>query len=180
MTIEERLERLEGELGRARRFNRWLLAAVVLTAGVWLLAAFFQGEQARAQTTKPGSDSSGVIRAKAFVVEDEKGKARAQLDATKDGAGLSLYDEKGKPRAQLDATKDGAWLSLYDEKGKPRAQLTTTKDGAGLYLYDGSGNNRAILGVAGTKGRDGTTVKHPESAITLFNPDGTVVWQSPR
>lgn len=64
--------------------------------------------------------------------------------------------------------------------GKPRAQLDATKDGAGLYLYDGSGNNRAILGVAGTKGRDGTTVKHPESAITLFNPDGTVVWQSPR
>ena len=158
MTTEERLGRLERELGRSRRLNLWLLVAMGLAAGAWILAVTFRGEQVWAQTTKPGSDSSGVIRAKAFVVEDEK----------------------GKPRAQLDATKDGAGLSLYDEKGKPRAQLTTTKDGAGLYLYDGSGNNRAILGVAGTKGRDGTTVKHPESAITLFNPDGTVVWQSPR
>ena len=39
MTIDERIENLEKGLASARRFNRWLLAAVGLALGAWILAA---------------------------------------------------------------------------------------------------------------------------------------------
>ena len=202
MTTDERLERLERALGRSRRFNLWLLAAMGLAAGAWLLAGAFHGEQAWAQTTKPENDSSGVIRAKGFVVEDENGKTRAMLDMNKDVPRLRLFDEKGKPLVSLDASKDGAGLFLADENGKLRAGLIANKDGPmlkladqngtlrvlldaskgrpGLSLADKNGKTRAELGVSGTESRDGTIVQHPEFTLTLFDPEGKVIWQSPR
>ena len=38
MTTDERIENLEKGLASARRFNRWLLAAVGLALGIWILA----------------------------------------------------------------------------------------------------------------------------------------------
>jgi hypothetical protein len=38
MTIEERLEKLERELGCAKRRNHWLLVAVGLVLGIGLVA----------------------------------------------------------------------------------------------------------------------------------------------
>ena len=39
MTTEERLERVERELARAKRRNRWLLVAVGLAGGMFALAS---------------------------------------------------------------------------------------------------------------------------------------------
>lgn len=41
-----------------------------------------------------------IIRANAFVLQDENGKARAELRMDKDKPGLFLYDENGKVKWQ--------------------------------------------------------------------------------
>ena len=109
MTTDERLDKLEKELARAKRRNRRLLAVVGLVVGafalVWIVA-------------RAGCNAQSVIRANAFVLQDENGKARAELRMDKDGPGLSLFDAAGKTRAGLTVVKDAPMLSLYDENGK--------------------------------------------------------------
>ena len=41
MTTDQRIENLEKGLASARSLNRWLLAAVGLALGVWILAGTF-------------------------------------------------------------------------------------------------------------------------------------------
>lgn len=117
MTIEERLENVERELGCQKRRNRWLLGAILLVAGGLIAPKVFE-------TT--------AIRARAQGVGTAK-EVRAGLVVTKVGPGLSLWDEKGKPRAQLVASNDGPSLSLFDENGNERFRAgkakTVTPDG---------------------------------------------------
>jgi hypothetical protein len=80
-----------------------------------------------------------VIRANAFIVEDENGRICTSLTTTKDGPALWLYDENGKPRASLRALKDGPTLGLFDKNGKPRAGLSATKGKPWLELYSPAG-----------------------------------------
>ena len=133
MTTEERLEKLERELARANRHNRWLLAGVVLAIVGLSLAWTWTKTTAIAQAQGLGTTTK-VIRANEFILEDENHKPRASLGATKDGAKLSLYDKNGKGGVMLGATKDGANLSLYDENRKARGMLSVNKGGAGLRL----------------------------------------------
>jgi hypothetical protein len=126
MTTDERMENLEKGLASARRFNRWLLAAVGLALAVWILAGIFGPTTAGAQTAGAAVNE---VRAKRFVLVDDAGKQRALLDVGGDSilekafnaASLCLYDAEGKPRAVLSASSvSGPDLSLRDESGKPR------------------------------------------------------------
>jgi len=121
ITIEERLEKLELELAEAKQtINRMI-------------------EEKDAK-----EDGKKVIRANAFVVEDDQGNERVMLLGGGWGTGLFLLDEKGNIRASLSDL--GLWL--HDEKGNRRAILVVDKDiGPGLWLYDEKGNQRARLGV---------------------------------
>ena len=76
MTTEERLETLERELARGRWVNRGLVGALGLVVGVWVLAWAFAPGTARAQGANAAPK---VIRAYAFVVEDEDGPLRRRL-----------------------------------------------------------------------------------------------------
>jgi len=117
MTTEERLEKLERELTRANRCNRWLLAGVVLAAG--LLALAWTWTQSTAVAQAQGAETAPkVIRANKLVIEDEKGKIRVILSVNKDGASLALDDENGKTRASLNVYKDRPSLTLSDADGK--------------------------------------------------------------
>ena len=91
MTTEERLAKVERELGRVKRRSRWLLVALALglaaLALVWALAE--------------------EVRAKRFVLVDEEGRERAALEMNADRPMLSLCDEKGQPRVALGVTADG-------------------------------------------------------------------------
>jgi hypothetical protein len=123
MTIEERLEVLERELGRAKHRNRWLLAAVGVAVAVLTLAWTWNKNTpaAQAQVAPPGAPGK-VIRANEFILEDADGKTRAILSVGEAGPGLLLIDEKGKPRAMLNVNKDGPRLILYDANGKAISQ----------------------------------------------------------
>ncbi len=113
MTIEDRLEKLEKELSRAKGRNRWLLVSLCL--GIGLLAGVCWSGAA---STQPARAALKVVRANEFILEDENGKNRAQLGVDKNGSVLSLYGENGKKRAELGVVKAGAGLVLADEKGK--------------------------------------------------------------
>jgi len=162
MTAEERLERLEVELGRARRWNRWLLLLVGLAVGACLVVSGLVGREAQAQAAQQ------EVRAQRFVLVDDNGKVRAKLETSPDGPALWLYDEKGKPRVVLTALKEGSVLNLYDEKGEPRAGLGLTEGRPGLSLYDETGKTRAALDLT----EDGPS-------LHLWDKDGKVLWQAP-
>lgn len=166
MTTEQRLEKLERELSRATRCNSWLLAALAVFLGVWVIGESFGPETARAQ---PTATAFKEVRANRIVVVDkegkgrivlglmskfgptlgvldEKGRTRVLLGTKKTGPTLCMYDEKGRQRAILGGAGNGAVLSLFD-KGKPRAGLMGGEEGMGLTLFDEAGEFRAGLGV---------------------------------
>jgi len=162
MTTDERIENLEKGLASARRFNRWLLAAVGLALGVWILAGTFGPTMAAAPAS---GGAAKEVRANRFVVEDANGKVRAELNVSKDGSVLGLRDENGKPRIVLGVVaglKDEPMLCLSDENGKPRAALSVTKDGPVLSLFD-SENEKPLVTLQGTK----------VVALTLRDENGT-------
>ena len=143
MTIEERLENMEQELGRVKRRNRWLLGAILLLAGGLVVPAVFEVTAFRARAQ--GSGTAKLIRANTFILEDENGKVRGMLAVDHLGSGLTLYDEKGMPRTWLAVGKEGPDLNMNDENGNPRASLNVGKDGPMLNLNDENGKTRAWL-----------------------------------
>jgi hypothetical protein len=96
MTIEERMENMEREMGRVKRRNRWLVGAILLVAGGLIAPGVFETTAVRAQLQKP--ETAKEVRARSFILEDEKGKTRAELGVTKDSPSLSLYDENVKKK----------------------------------------------------------------------------------
>ena len=146
MTIEERLENMERELGRIKRRNRWLLGAILLLVGGLVAAGAFKTMIAPAQTQ--GAGTAKEIRARSIYVEDEKGDTRAALFVNENGPILRLSGENGYTRAVLGVFKDGPFLWLSDENGKHRVILHVNKDGlVGLGLYDENGKARVKLTV---------------------------------
>jgi len=94
MTTEERLEKLECELARAKRHNRVLLAAAGVGLGVWIAAGTFGPAMAGAPG---GAAAIKEVRASRFVVVDKNGKDRAWLSVDSEGTALFFVDENGMP-----------------------------------------------------------------------------------
>ena len=176
MTLEERLEHLEKELSRANRRNRRLLLAVALCGGIVVVAWIFGPQMLLAQNP---ANAPKEVHANRFVLEDEKGKPRAELSMINGGPGLILSDEKGNTRVGLSVPKNEPRLELSDEKGKTRAVLELDTDGSRLNLSDEKGTERATLGVSMTKTPDGKHTTNHESSLLLYGPDGKVRWQTP-
>lgn len=146
MTIEERMENMERELGRQKRRNRWLLGAMLLVVGGLVAAGVFRTMVTPAQAQVAGKE----IRANRILLEDENGKVRVDLSVVKDISNLSLMDENGKERVALHVTKGTPALWLMDENGKTRITLSVDKVGPGLFLYHE--NDKASVGMAAFKG----------------------------
>ena len=167
MTTDERLERLERELTRTKRHNRWLLAiggTVVLTL---VLARVFSGGLNTAQAQGKGSEKK-VIIADQFVLKDERGKVRALLGMIEGWPALILSDEKSQMRAALSVKKDAPMLTLYDEKGKVCATLAVGKDGGTSLGLDENGKLRASMSVFNNR-----------PMLALFDEKGIVMWSAP-
>jgi len=176
MTIEERFGKMERELERQKRRNRWLPGVVLVLVGGFIAPALFKTTPLQAREQVPGAVKE--IRAKSIVLDDENGKTRAMLRVGKDGPSLELFDENRKPRATLFVSKTGPALGLSDENGKTRVLLAMVKDGGsslmmcdensvgrvslfmgkdgypGLDLFDENFNPRAMLAV----GKDGPSL----------------------
>jgi len=144
MTIKERLENVERELGRQKRRNRRLLGAIVLVAGGLIVPLVFETTAFRARAQVAGTAKE--IRARSLVIEDENGNGRAELCVDQNGSRLRLCDEKGFARAALGvANKDGPILTLFDQNGKLCVGLSALSDGPELTMYDEKGERRALL-----------------------------------
>jgi hypothetical protein len=198
MTTEERLEKLEGELGRQKRRNRLLLWSVLGLAGILIIPLFFETTAFRARAQSAGVAKE--IHAKSFILEDENGNMRAELTMGVSGSGLTLYNENGLPliilaankglpslslsdeklrlRALLVAGNQGGNLQLLDENQHSRILLGVLKRGPSLLLYDEKGNERFKAGMAETVSPEGKTITYPESSLILFGPDGRVIWSA--
>ncbi len=181
------------------RFDTYSKAVLTVIAVclVWLCLERTQIiPQADAQV-KPGDADKvhDVVKARSFIVVDEKGRQRAVLSATKYASVFMLADEKGqtrfglvsselgavftiydekRQRVALKVTKDGPSLELNDEQGHPRSSLVVTKDGPMFALADEKGNRRAAIGAI-----DLCESKTAESSILLFDKDEKVLWQAP-
>jgi hypothetical protein len=137
MTVEERMEKLE-------RWNRWLLAMVIGASGIAVLAGMLAAVSIALAVPR------GVlaqVRARSFVLVDENGKPRAELDANNWGVWLSLDNENGETRISLSVDKDASLLGLYGAIGKGRASVCVDKDGPALGLFDE--NDKPIFAAGG-------------------------------
>ena len=161
MSLENRIAKLEAQLDREKRRNRWLPGITVLAC----LLAFGLFETTATRLTAQGKGYEDEIRAKKFVVVDNNGKPRAVLSDLNDGTGLTLSDKSGKPRVVLSVFNDGTGLTLFDKNGKGRAGLSIFNDEPGLTMADKSGKGRARLGLH----RD-------EPEIVFFDNNGKTTW----
>jgi len=135
MTVEDRLEELEKGLGQARPRAPRVLA--VMGIGIGLLAtalAILDIGAARKE-----------VRAKAFLLEGERGEVRARLAMTEYGPMFFLYDDHGDFRAVLGVNKDNEpGLRLLDDQGRTRAGLAVRKEGPVLVFFDGQSNKGRV------------------------------------
>jgi hypothetical protein len=115
MNTEDRLAKLEHELGVLHRRNQRLQYGLGLVVVGLCVAWFYTATLRTAQAQVP---EPKVVRATEFILEDINGDMRAALAVTKDGPGLGFYDASGTTRIALAVTKDHPGLGLYDAKGK--------------------------------------------------------------
>jgi hypothetical protein len=166
MTTEERLEKVERELARAKQRSRWLLTALGLGLGtlmlVWTSAASVP--LAEAQATGFGR----TVRAERFELVDGQGTIRATLSLIAEQPLLGLADENGKPHTVLGMTKEGSMLTLGDATSKPRFLVRVTKEGPTLILHDENGKPRTMLGAL----KDGPL-------LGFLDENGKPLWRAP-
>ena len=141
----QRIEELEREYRRLRRFTTTLLIGVAILLG---LAVAFAVVSAR--HGMPGT-VSGVITARQYVLRGEDGTIRGVWGTQEDGSlRFVLQDQSGRARTKLDLLADGAsGLSFSDSAGRPRAVFAFLPDEtASLVLADVTGKTRSVLGIS--------------------------------
>ena len=138
MTIEERLEKVEIELKRARRYSRILLAVVLLaSAGMTVAVAMTSGKNVIHEN---------VIKANGFILVDEKANERAKLGIGFGGPELMFLDPNGEEGSFFAFNEFFSGLYLRDKNGKTRASMRVSDEGPRFELLDENFNCRAVLG----------------------------------
>jgi len=164
MTTDERIEELERGLASARRFNRWLLAAVGVALGLSVLAGALGPTTAGAQAGgvgAPADVAADAARERAGMdtgTVTPEGKyigPRVRTPEERAAAGEYVHPEvlhryrleQAKKQAELATVNEvrARRFVLVDEAGKTRAALQMVPTGAGLDLYDAAGKRRAAL-----------------------------------
>jgi hypothetical protein len=188
MTLEQRLEKLE----RENRWTRRIGAVAVAAAAVLLLVG--QGRQTEGWHLVAKSvtinDAAGRPRIRLgqergppqLVFLDASGRPHITLGETSTGP-LLRFRDKNEVRVVLSADYDGsASLLLTDAAGKSRCGLGTDPDGSpSVEIRDEDGDLRAVLGESDSVDKvTGRQIKTAESALTLFDTEGNIVWQVAR
>ena len=164
MSIEERIKKLERELGKQKRRNKGLLAAVTLLVFAMVFGFFLMGPPGGAQ-----AESDGQVVAREIILVDDEGNARLRLGASQDQPGLALLGRDGSPLAVFAAHGDGSFLVLNNSMGKTRFILSVDSDGAGLNIFDDSDLVRAAMAHMN---------ENPVPDLNLYDKDGEIIWSA--
>lgn len=186
-----------GRLERESRFWRMVSVFLVLSFGSVLLLGAGKSEE---------MGVPGELRARQFVLVDERGTVVGRLGPLHNGAmGLGFYEMGKKSRVLLSVDQEGGsslsligkdgqgslllkadgtgatGLRLLDKQWKTRAALATWPDGSPfVQLTDREGKDRALLGYAEVVvDGAGELIKRSESSLVLLNGDRAILWRAP-
>jgi hypothetical protein len=142
--IVHRLEDLERDNRRLRRYTTTMLVGIAMLLGLSVVLLYFYGG--------PGLPGSAqIVSGRQFVLRDASGKVRGVWGTAKDGSvRLALSDAQGNQRVRLSLLEDGsAGLAFADTADRKLAVLGLLPDNTTtLALTDAVGVPRAVLGVA--------------------------------
>lgn len=164
MNIDERLRQLELELGKQKRHNKSLLAAVAVLSAAMIFTVVLMGPLGGAQAQ---NDSQLVARE--ILLVDEDGDARVRLGASQDQPGLALMGKDGKAKAILAAYGDGSFLVLNNAGGKTRLLMSVDSDGSGINVFDDNDVVRAAMAYMN---------QDPVPDLTLYDGNRELIWSA--
>jgi len=167
IVLIERMEHIERENRRLRRFGTIMLVGMAVMLGITLAVFLYSGSF--------GAGTPQNIAARQFTIRDAKGTSRGTWGIAEDGTvRFLLSDLSGRPRVRLSLLPEGsAGLSfadstdhklvvlgalpdqstsfvMSDRQGVPRAVLGMSANGsANLVFADREGATKAGLGVDG-------------------------------
>jgi len=162
MTADQRFERLEQQLARAKWFNRCLTFCIVLVLGGWFLWKSFGPQTAWAQS------GPRIVRANSFVLEDANGLCCGELRAGEPGPVLILFADNGSPSVVLSVTKQEPSLMLVDKNGKGSTSLSVRQGRPALALHDEKGKARA-----------GLSLDKNMTSLWMFDQNSKLIWSAP-
>jgi hypothetical protein len=140
-----RLEALERENRRLRRYSAYAFVGLAILLGLIVALVWVSGRQGA-----PGTVADQVA-ARQFVLRDKSGAIRGGWGIAEDGAvRLVLQDAAGRQRVKVSLLHDGtAGLSFADTAGRPRAVFAFLPDQTGsLAFADDAGKTRSVLGIS--------------------------------
>jgi hypothetical protein len=142
--IVHRLEDLERDNRRLRRYGITMLVVLAAFLGVGASLLYFSGAYGL-----PGSPQ--MVSARQFQLRDARGTIRGTWGTAEDGSvRLVLRDDRGRQRIRLSLLEDGsAGLTFADTADRKLAVLGLLPDHTTtLALTDPAGVPRVVLGVA--------------------------------
>jgi hypothetical protein len=140
-----RLEALERENRRLRRYSAYAFVGLAILLGLIVAMVWVSGRQGA-----PGTVADQVA-ARQFVLRDKTGAIRGAWGLGEDGAvRLVLQDPGGRPRVKVSLLQDGtAGVSFADSGGRPRAVFALLPDQTGSVAFaDDGGKTRSVLGIS--------------------------------
>jgi len=171
------LELISQRLATVERRFRWM-TRIVITIGVTVTAAALMAQAP--QPVRPGVVlPNGTLRTTETPPPPLPG-----VEAEVRARHFVLVDERGRERASLVADNAGSvFLVMFDAAGKTRANLSVSNEGPSLVLYDATARQRGIFGsttlVGSHVAESGIAEKAPASSIVLFDKSGKLLWRQP-
>jgi hypothetical protein len=165
IVLIERMEHIERENRRLRRFGTTMLVGIAIVLGITLAVFIYSGSfgvgvpeniAARQFTIRDAKGTSrgtwgiaeeGTVR---FILSDQRGRPRVRVSLFPDGSsGISLADSADRKLVVLGALPDQSTsFVMSDHAGVPRAVLGMSPNGsANLVFADRDGGTKAGLGV---------------------------------
>ena len=140
-----RLEALERENRRLRRYSTFAFVGLAVLLGLIVAIVWTSGRQGA-----PGTVADQVT-ARRFVLRDQTGAIRGAWGLGEDGAvRLLLQDAAGHQRVKLTLLRDGtSGLSFADSGGRARVVVGLLSDQtASVAFADDAGMTRSVLGIS--------------------------------
>lgn len=143
----ERMDRLERENRRLKRFGNVMFVGVAVVVGLVAAVFWYTGRFGVAGAVPEN------ITARQFTLRSSDGSARGTWGVAEDGTvRLLLNDAKGKARVRLSLLADGSsGLSFADTADHKLVVLGSLPDQTSSFIIsNGAGVPRAVLGLSGT------------------------------